>query len=75
MSYVHAKSGPYRKPLAEMFAGLDVHQQRVLIDQLALLPQHIRSLAAEGLIAEEVIREVRWGDQLVAIGPRAPVGN
>ena len=40
--------------MAEMFDGLDVFEQRALIDQLALLPSHIDQLVADGLLKAEI---------------------
>jgi hypothetical protein len=44
----------FRKPISEMFDGLDAFEQRALIDRLALLPHQIDRLATEGVIADEI---------------------
>jgi hypothetical protein len=44
----------YRQSIAEMFGGLDLRQQRALIEGIALLPRHVHKLASSGLIAAPV---------------------
>jgi hypothetical protein len=41
----------YREAIADMFAALGAHEQRMLVDRLGVLPRHIHGLAREGLIA------------------------
>ena len=54
----------FRRSMTDMFEGLDAHEQRALIDRLALLPHQIEHLVRDGLIACEIIGQPR----AVAVG-------
>ena len=44
----------YRKSISEMFGTLSPEQQRVVAEQLAVLPRHIHALAASGKIVDRL---------------------
>lgn len=57
MTQIVSEPASYLRSIAVMFDGLDAHEQRALIDRLALLPHHIERLATDGLIAAEIVGE------------------